>query len=97
MGLLMSRLLIALMLLSTGASAAETPDADIKRLEIERMTFGAGVTVIRDDKREVTCWVLSFGASQGGISCVPDSQLKPEPSAKQTQAPQRRVDERYSM
>ncbi|MCO8161023.1 hypothetical protein NJC38_02515 [Pseudomonas sp. 21LCFQ010] len=93
----MTRLALTLMLLATGASAAETPDADIKRLEIERMTFGSGVTVIHDDKRDVTCWVLSYAAYQGGISCVPDSQLKPEPSAKQTQAPKRRVDERYSM
>ncbi|MCO8166895.1 hypothetical protein NJC40_03760 [Pseudomonas sp. 21LCFQ02] len=93
----MTRLALTLMLLATGAGAAETPDADIKRLEIERMTFGAGVTVIHDDRRDVTCWVYSNGMNQSGISCVPDSQLKPEPSAKQTQAPDRRVDERYSM
>lgn len=93
----MTRLALTLVLLATSASAAETPDADIKRLEIERMTFGTGVTVIHDDKRDVTCWVLSYDSSQGGISCVPDSQLKPEPQAKQTQAPRRRADERYSM
>lgn len=56
------------------AARAETPDADIKRIEIERMRFGEGVTVIHDDARAVTCWVYD-GYSAGGISCIPDWQL----------------------
>lgn len=59
---------------AAAASAAETPDADIKRVEIERMSFGDGVTVIHDNRRDVTCWV--FDQSQkGGISCIPDWML----------------------
>ena len=75
----MTRLALALMLLATGASAAEQPRNVI---DIEHDTL-----------RGVTCYILSERA----ISCVPDSQLKPEAQAKQTQAPQRRADERYSM
>lgn len=33
------------------------------------------VDVIHDDKRGVTCWV-SDGFYSGGISCLPDSQIK---------------------
>ena len=51
------------------------------------------IEIERDSQRGVTCYILN-GV---GISCVPDSQLKPEPSAKQTLSPDRRVDERYSM
>ena len=68
-------------ILMLGAQAkAETPDADIKRVEIERMTFGAGVTVVHDDKRAVTCWVYKTEEGVrydigGGISCLPDWML----------------------
>ncbi len=53
---------------------AETPDADLKRIEIERMGFGDGVTVIHDNRRAVTCWVYT-DYKGGGISCIPDWQL----------------------
>lgn len=33
------------------------------------------VDVIHDEKRAVTCWV-SDGYYSGGISCLPDSQIK---------------------
>ncbi|WP_395601154.1 hypothetical protein AB4P95_30045 (plasmid) [Pseudomonas sp. A1437] len=75
----------SLMLLSgfDAQSKEESPDADIKRVEIERMTFGEGVTVIHDDKRNVTCWVYrtaqEYGAIHGGgISCTPDWMLVPQ-------------------
>lgn len=32
-----------------------------------------------DDEYNVTCWVYT-GYKQGGISCIPDTQLKEEPS-----------------
>jgi len=34
-----------------------------------------GVRVIHDDARGVTCWHY-VGGNQGGISCLPDSQLQ---------------------
>ncbi|WP_422402596.1 hypothetical protein [Pseudomonas sp. GZD-209] len=70
----MTRLALCLLLLATGASAA-TPDAEIRRVEREDMSFGDGVTVIHDDRREVTCWVASSWYGRG-ISCIPDSQLQ---------------------
>ncbi len=51
------------------------------------------IEIERDSQRGVTCYILN-GV---GISCVPDSQLKPEPKATPTNAPDRRTDERYSM
>ncbi|WP_288082789.1 hypothetical protein [Pseudomonas sp.] len=82
----MTRLALILLLLATGASAApakpQIPDKPENVIQIER-----------DALRGVTCYILNGNA----ISCVPDSQLKPEVQAKQTQAPQRRADERYSM
>lgn len=66
---------LAAMALVLGSPAhAETPDAEIKRIEIERMTFGTGITVIHDDKRDVTCWVFrdQSAGSSGGMSCIPD-------------------------
>lgn len=82
----MNRLLITLLLLSTGASAAPAP----VQVPVQPENV---IQIERDQSRGVTCYILNGNA----ISCVPDSQLKPEPSAKQTQAPRRRVDERYSM
>lgn len=55
----------------------QTSDASIKRVEIERMSFGEGVTVIHDDKRNVTCWVYSTLSAGSGISCTPDWMLTP--------------------
>lgn len=59
---------------------SETPDAVIQRVEIERMSFDEGVTVIHDDRRQVTCWVYrakegGYSITGGGISCVPDQLL----------------------
>ncbi|GFM89397.1 hypothetical protein PSCICO_47960 [Pseudomonas cichorii] len=51
------------------------------------------IEIERDSQRGVTCYILN-GV---GISCVPDSQLKPEPKPTPTDAPDRRFDERYSM
>lgn len=56
------------------SAQAETPDAQILRVEIERIGFGYGVTVIHDEKRDVTCWVFDANRS-GGISCIPDWML----------------------
>lgn len=62
---------MAALMLSGCAAFAQTPDAQIKRVEREDMTFGDGVTVIRDESRAVTCWVF-WGSQKGGISCLPD-------------------------
>ncbi|MBX8528497.1 hypothetical protein K5D32_02420 [Pseudomonas cichorii] len=80
----MTRIALCLMLLATSASAAPT-SAPAQRENV--------IEIERDSQRGVTCYILN-GV---GISCVPDSQLKPEPKAKQTQAQDMRVDERYSM
>ena len=68
--------LLALVLVGAGVGAAyaDTQDADIERVEIERMSFGSGVTVIHDNSRNVTCWVFD-GVKSGGISCLPDWML----------------------
>ncbi|GLO41536.1 hypothetical protein PPUN15366_31810 [Pseudomonas putida] len=102
----MTHLALRLLLLATGASAA-TPDAEIRRIELEDMSFGDGVTIIHDDRREVTCWVASSWYGKG-ISCIPDSQLQagnerqlsphetqPEPTP--ALAPGRWIDERYQL
>ncbi|MFG0461506.1 hypothetical protein ACF8GG_19575 [Pseudomonas sp. yb_1] len=102
----MTRLALYLLLLAIGASAA-TPDAEIRRVEREDMSFGDGVTVIHDDRREVTCWVASSWYGKG-ISCIPDSQLQagnerqlsphetqPEPTP--ALAPGRWIYERYQL
>ena len=102
----MTRLALCLLLMATGASAA-TPDAEIRRIEREDMSFGDGVTVIHDDRREVTCWVASSWYGKG-ISCIPDSQLQAgterqlSPHEQDTtptpaQAPARWNEERYSL
>ncbi|GFM49019.1 hypothetical protein K5D38_04835 [Pseudomonas cichorii] len=80
----MTRLALTLLLLATGASAAPKPAPAPRENVIE---------IERDSQRGVTCYILN-GV---GISCVPDSQLKPEPKATPTNAPDRRTDERYSM
>ncbi|MCU9528792.1 hypothetical protein [Pseudomonas mosselii] len=102
----MKLLALCLLLLATGANAA-TPDAEIRRLEREDMSFGAGVTVIHDDRRNVTCWAL-FHYYGAGISCIPDNQLQagnerqlsphetqPEPTP--AAAPAAWNDERYQL
>lgn len=61
-------------LMLSGCAAFAQPDAQIERVEREDMTFGDGVTVIRDDSRAVTCWVF-WGSQKGGISCLPDWML----------------------
>ncbi|AIN57941.1 hypothetical protein [Pseudomonas soli] len=103
----MTRLALCLLLLATGANAA-TPDAEIRRLEREDMSFGAGITVIHDDRRNVTCWAL-FHYYGAGISCIPDSQLQAgnerqlSPHEQQDNgptpalAPGRWIDERYRL
>ncbi|MND96336.1 hypothetical protein D3C81_1227460 [compost metagenome] len=73
----------ALLLAGCDQAAADvTPDADIKRIEIERMTFGEGVTIIHDDRHDVTCWVNQSRVGNG-ISCLPDWMLTgPRPAVK---------------
>lgn len=39
-----------------------------------------GVRVFHDEARGVTCWHYT-GGNQGGISCLPDSQLAPQTQA----------------
>ncbi|GFM87770.1 hypothetical protein PSCICO_31690 [Pseudomonas cichorii] len=80
----MNRLALILMLLAASASAAPNPAPAHRQNVIE---------IERDSQRGVTCYILN-GV---GISCVPDSQLKPEAKPTPTDAPDRRVDERYSM
>lgn len=88
----MTRLALCLLLLATGASAAPLP---------------YGVRVFHDDEHGVTCWLYQ-GGNQGGISCIPDSQLQagyqrqlsphetqPEPTP--ALAPGRWIDERYEL
>lgn len=89
----MTRLALCLLLLATGASA-------------EQLT--TTVEVIHDNKRSVTCWVYS-SFYQGGISCIPDSQLQAgterqlSPHEQQDNgptpalAPGRWIDERYHL
>lgn len=80
--------LFAMMLIVCGCDAqADTPDAEIQRIEIESMTFGEGVTVIHDDRRDVTCWVYrtqygGYGIVGGGISCIPDQMLSSKGAAQ---------------
>lgn len=53
-------------------------DAEISRIEHQSLNFGVGVTVIRDEKRAVTCWVTQSPRDirgGGGISCLPDWML----------------------
>ncbi|POF97104.1 hypothetical protein [Pseudomonas putida] len=88
----MTRLALCLLLLATGASAAPLP---------------YGVRVFHDDEQGATCWLYQ-GVNQGGISCIPDSQLQagnelqlsphetqPEPTP--ALAPGRWIDERYQL
>ncbi len=51
------------------------------------------IEIERDSQRGVTCYILN-GV---GISCVPDSQIKPDARPTPTDSPDRPVDERYSM
>ncbi|MFG0917368.1 hypothetical protein [Pseudomonas sp. CJQ_11] len=86
----MTRLALCLLLLATGTSTASLP---------------YGVRVSHDDERGATWWPYQ-GGNQGGISCIPDSQLsasserhlsphetQPEPTP--ALAPGRWIDERY--
>ncbi|XBT41650.1 hypothetical protein ABNP32_13465 [Pseudomonas viridiflava] len=86
-----------------GANAA----AALGYLIGEDLSFGDGVTIIHDDRREVTCWVASSWYGKG-VSCIPESQLQagnerqlsphetqPEPTP--ALAPGRWIDERYEL
>ncbi|HGY9625397.1 TPA: hypothetical protein ACOJM5_001758 [Pseudomonas putida] len=68
------------------------------------------VEVMHDDHRQVTCW--KYGASNGGISCLPDWMLKDhelagserqlsphetQPEPTPAMAPGRWIDERYQL
>ncbi|AQW68333.1 hypothetical protein [Pseudomonas parafulva] len=97
----MTRLALCLLLLATGASAAQS-------VQIEKSTnIKTGVNRVHDDQRGVTCYVY-FDGGPGGISCIPDSQLQagserqlsphetqPEPTP--AMAPGRWIDERYEL
>jgi len=69
-------LLVAFVLLAGCGGAApaapEVPTANTERWGIGTLQT---ITVFHDDKRSVTCYVFN-GYSKGGISCIPDSQLK---------------------
>lgn len=56
----MTRLALCLLLLATGASAAEPP---------------YGLKVFRDEARGVTCYMYAPGPG-AAIDCIPDSQLQ---------------------
>lgn len=66
--------LLVLLAACDETAQAGTPDAGINRIERENMGFGRGVTVIIDEKRDVTCWVYAEDKA-GGISCIPNWQL----------------------
>lgn len=36
---------------------------------------GTSVYVWHDDARDVTCWIYAYGY-KGGISCIPDKELR---------------------
>lgn len=88
----MTRLALCLLLLATGASAAEPP---------------YGLKVFRDEARGITCYMYAPGPG-AAIDCIPDSQLQagnqrqlsphetqPEPTP--AMAPGRWIDERYEL
>jgi hypothetical protein len=88
----MTRLVLCLLLLATGASADPLPRS---------------VTVFHDDVRGATCWLYEQGV-RGGISCIPDSQLQAgterqlsphetQPEPRPALAPGRWIDERYEL
>ena len=56
----MTRLALCLLLLATGASAAEPP---------------YGLKVFRDEARGITCYMYAPGPG-AAIDCIPDSQLQ---------------------
>ncbi|QYX54404.1 hypothetical protein K3F44_08975 [Pseudomonas sp. S07E 245] len=90
----MTRLVLCLLLLATGASAEQLTD---------------DIVVVHDQKRGATCWVPynGYGTPQA-IFCIPDSQLQAgnerqlSPHEKDSGptpalAPGRWIDERYEL
>ena len=62
-------LLVALLSLALSCGVRENPDPN--RGETENRYIG----IWHDNQRGVTCWVYTRGYG-GGISCLPDAQLK---------------------
>ena len=61
-------LLLATLLALTGCGPSRSRDG--------QRDLPPGVRVFHDDSRSVTCWLYQ-GGNQGGLSCIPDSQLDP--------------------
>ncbi len=104
----MTRLALCLLLLATLAGCEPMTPEEAARHQANRPD--THVEVMHDDHRQVTCW--KYGASNGGISCLPDWMLKapgvagnePQLSPHETQpeptpamAPGRWIDERYQL
>ena len=67
-------LLVALLSLALSCGVAEGPNP-VNRSELGNRNVG----VWHDDQRGVTCWIYAGGYAGehgGGISCLPDAQLK---------------------
>lgn len=64
-----SLMIIGLLAILAGCDPYQMPEAPLEK------RYGAShIQVWHDDQRGVTCWL--YGASNGGISCLPDGVLK---------------------
>ncbi|MGE8436763.1 MAG: hypothetical protein ACN6P2_09525 [Pseudomonas palmensis] len=104
----MTRLALCLLLLATLAGCEPMTPEQLAQNRAARPD--THVEVMHDDHRQVTCW--KYGASNGGISCLPDwmlhrsdlahneRQLSPhetQPEHTPALAPGRWIDERYQL
>lgn len=72
MRLIFVPVILVLFLLACGSGPTKTDSL----LQIENgINIGAGITRFHDDELSVTCWRYE-GFKKGGLSCVPDHQLK---------------------
>lgn len=77
----MTRLALCLLLATLAGCEPVTPEQIAQRRANNPDTH---VEVMHDDHRSVTCW--KYGASSGGISCLPDWMLqKPGLAGNQSQ------------
>lgn len=66
----MTRLALYLLLATLAGCEPMTPE---RASELRAKHPDTHVEVMHDDHRQVTCW--KYGASNGGISCLPDWML----------------------
>jgi hypothetical protein len=97
----MTRVVLCLLLLATGASASTTTLVETSG------NIDIGLNRMHDQERGVTCYVF-YGVHSGGISCIPDSQLQAgterqlspheqQPEPMPAMAPGRWIGERYHL